>query len=235
MRGPSRGPQRRHLSYANVAATVALVLSMCGGALAAGHYLITSTNQVSPKVLKKLKGRAGAPGTTGPHGAQGAAGPTGPQGAVGQQGTTGPSGQQGPTGPSGQQGSTGPQGPSHGYSTGFTDSTPVTLTAAGETHTLMSLSVPTGSYVVIARLQGFTGNDGGGNSFRYDCLLGGPGGTIDNPIYRVGETNAVENYLTYEGGYTGAGSITLECRSANSHTLTALSGSMVATEVDALN
>ncbi len=115
---------------------------------------------------------------------------------------------------------------SGGYSTGFTTS--VVLTASGETHELMSLSVPSGTYVVIARLQGITGNDGGGNSFRYDCALGGAAGTIDAPVYRVGETNSAENYLTYEGGYSGAGPITLTCRSANSHTLTAQSGSMVA-------
>jgi hypothetical protein len=226
MRRVSRVHLPRHLSYANVAATIALVLAMSAGAVAAGRYLITSTNQISPKVLKKLTGR---PGATGPRGAQGATGSTGPQGA------TGSTGAQGAVGPAGAPGTVGPQGPSHGYSTGFTDSNPVTMTSAGEDHTLMSLSVASGSYIVVARLQGITGGDGGGNDFRYDCVLSGPGGVIDDPIYRVGETNAVENYLTYEGGYTGGGPITLECRSANSHTLTALSGSMVATQVGALN
>jgi hypothetical protein len=211
MRGQQRAPQGHRLGYANVAATIALVLSMTGGALAAGHYLVTSTKQISPKVLKKLKGKVGARGATGAQGTQGGVGPAGPTGGVG------------------------PAGPSHGYSTGFTHLNEVTMTSAGETHTLMSLGVPTGSYVVIARLQGRTGTDGGGNDFRYDCVLGGPEGAIDAPIYRVGETNEVENYLTYEGGYTGAGPITLACRSANTHTLVAVSGSMVATEVNALN
>jgi hypothetical protein len=153
----------------------------------------------------------------------------------GKLGPTGPKGATGPPGPKGSTGAPGPIGPSHGYSTGFTDSNPVTLTSAGENHTLMTLSVPSGHYIVIARLQGITGNDGGGNDFRYDCVLGGPAGAIDDPIYRVGETNAVENYLTYEGGYSGAGPITLVCRSANVHTLTALSGSMVAIAVGGLN
>jgi len=147
-------------------------------------------------------------------------------------GQTGPPGPKGDPGPKGNPGSV---GPSHGYSTGFTDSNPVTLTSAGENNTLMTLNVPSGHYVVIARLQGITGKDGGGNDFRYDCVLSGPAGTIDSPIYRVGETNAAENYLTYEGGYSGAGPITLVCRSANVHTLTALSGSMVAILVGALN
>jgi hypothetical protein len=48
-------------------------------------------------------------------------------------------------------------------------------------------------------------------------------------------TNGVENYLTYEGGFTGSGPITLTCRSANTHTLTALSGALVAVAVGGLN
>jgi hypothetical protein len=45
---------RRHLSYANVTATLALVFAMSGGALAAKHYLVTKTNQISPKVLQSF-------------------------------------------------------------------------------------------------------------------------------------------------------------------------------------
>ena len=76
---------RRHLTYANVAATLALVFAMTGGALAAKHYLINSTSQISPKVLKKLHGAKGKTGATGKQGAQGA------PGAEGKQGPTGPS------------------------------------------------------------------------------------------------------------------------------------------------
>ena len=80
---------RRHLNYANVTATLALVFAMGGGALAANHYLINSTKQINPKVLKKLKGNAGK---TGAKGASGAAGATGPGGATGPQGNGGPAG-----------------------------------------------------------------------------------------------------------------------------------------------
>ena len=110
---------------------------------------------------------------------------------------------------------------------------PVIMTSAGEDHTLMKMQVPAGNYVVMARLQGITGGDGGGNDFRYDCVLAGPAAVIDDPIYRVGETNEQENYLTYQGAYKGAGPITLTCRSANVHTLTALTGSIVAIKVGA--
>jgi hypothetical protein len=80
---------RRRLTYANIAATLALVFSMSGGALAASHYLINSTKQISPKVLRKLKGTAGAkgaagmPGTNGTPGAPGAEGPQGKEGPAG--------------------------------------------------------------------------------------------------------------------------------------------------------
>jgi hypothetical protein len=74
---------RRRLSYANVAATMALVFSMSGGALAAQHYLISSTKQISPKVLKKLKGNTGKTGAAGKAGPAGKEGPQGKEGAPG--------------------------------------------------------------------------------------------------------------------------------------------------------
>ncbi len=67
-------------TYANVTATLALVFSMTGGAMAAHHYLISSTKQISPKVVNALKGKTGK---TGPAGALGAQGPQGAQGAAG--------------------------------------------------------------------------------------------------------------------------------------------------------
>jgi hypothetical protein len=80
---------RRRLSYANVTATLALVFAMSGGALAANHYLITSTKQISPKVLKKLKGNAGKAGANGANGATGATGAQGPGGKEGSPGSEG--------------------------------------------------------------------------------------------------------------------------------------------------
>lgn len=79
----------KRITYANVAATLALVFSMSGGALAASHYLISSPKQISPKVLKKLKGNAGAKGAAGTPGAQGL------QGIQGAKGETGAKGEQG--------------------------------------------------------------------------------------------------------------------------------------------
>jgi hypothetical protein len=98
---------RRRLCYANVVATLALVFAMSGGALAAGHYLLTSTNQVSPKVLKALKGKEGK---NGPAGALGAQGPQGAQGPTGEAGAAGPAGAQGAEGVQGPKGETGTAG-----------------------------------------------------------------------------------------------------------------------------
>ncbi|HWX44870.1 MAG TPA: hypothetical protein VNY52_06075 [Solirubrobacteraceae bacterium] len=77
------GAFRRYLTYANVTATLALVFAMSGGALAAKHYLINSTGQINPKVLKKLRGRTGLRGIPGVEGPTGPAGPAGPGGAIG--------------------------------------------------------------------------------------------------------------------------------------------------------
>lgn len=93
MHASRRRPKGRHLSYANVVATLALVFSLSGGALAASHYLITSTKQISPSLLKKLKGKTGArgpqgvPGLQGPPGAAGTPGAPGAPGAPGVPGT----------------------------------------------------------------------------------------------------------------------------------------------------
>src|ERR1700729_412136 len=75
---------RGYLNYANIVAPLALLFAMSGGALAAKHYLITSTTQISPKVLRKLKaaGKTGPVGTRGAAGATGAAGPQGVSGSA---------------------------------------------------------------------------------------------------------------------------------------------------------
>lgn len=96
---------RRRFTIANVALTLALVFAMSGGAYAAGKYLITSTKQISPKVLKSLTGKngvAGATGAAGPQGSQGAQGPSGPQGSAGTEGAKGEPGAEGKAGTNGK-------------------------------------------------------------------------------------------------------------------------------------
>jgi hypothetical protein len=79
----------RRLSYANVTATLALVFSMSGGALAASHYLINSTRQINPHVLTRLRGDTGPMGPAGPPGPPGPAAQAGAAGAVGASGAAG--------------------------------------------------------------------------------------------------------------------------------------------------
>jgi hypothetical protein len=93
---------RRHLSYANVVATLALVFAMSGGALAAKHYLINSTKQINPRVLKALRGNKGATGPAGLPGKEGLAG----KGLEGPAGKGGATGKEGPTGKEGAPGAT---------------------------------------------------------------------------------------------------------------------------------
>lgn len=77
----------RKPSPGTAVAGLALFFALGGSAIAAKHYLITSTKQIKPSVLKALRGKAG------PQGVPGAPGPAGPVGAQG------PKGEQGPPGP----------------------------------------------------------------------------------------------------------------------------------------
>ncbi len=123
---------RRNLNPAMVVAAIALVFAMTGGAYAAKRYLITSTKQISPSVLKSLRSQAGPAGTNGTNGTNGTAGPQGvpgpqgPQGVKGEQGPQGVKGEQGPEGPKGEQGVKGDPG-----ETGFTKTLPSGKTETG--------------------------------------------------------------------------------------------------------
>ncbi|HXB14750.1 MAG TPA: collagen-like protein [Solirubrobacteraceae bacterium] len=120
---------RRHLTYANVVATLALVFAMTGGAIAAKHYLINSTKQINPKVIKKLEGHTGKTGATGL---------PGKQGAQGVPGTAGVEGKQGPIGPSNAY---------TAFNEGFVE------VKFPESVTVDSVAVPPGSYVVTAKVE----------------------------------------------------------------------------------
>jgi hypothetical protein len=75
-----------------VISIVALVFAMAGGAYAAKKYVITSTSQIKPSVLKSLQGKPGPAGAAGAKGDTGAAGAAGSKGDAGGQGNAGANG-----------------------------------------------------------------------------------------------------------------------------------------------
>jgi hypothetical protein len=86
VKGDGESAPRKRLSYANVVATLALVLALGGGTAWATNYIIVSTHQIRPSVLKSLRGNRGPrgyAGTDGTNGTNGTNGPTGPAGAPG--------------------------------------------------------------------------------------------------------------------------------------------------------
>jgi Collagen triple helix repeat (20 copies) len=128
---------RRHLTYANVVATMALLFAMGGSAVAANRlivsptktaststelatppkprefgYLITQISQISPRVQAQLKatGRRGPTGPAGAAGAPGLQGPSGLPGAAGPPSAEGIRGREGPEGEPGDQGARGERG-----------------------------------------------------------------------------------------------------------------------------
>jgi hypothetical protein len=101
---------RRRLTYANVTATLALFFALSGGALAASHYLVNSTKQINPRVLRALRGHDGASGASGAMGAQGKEGPRGAEGPAGERGAEGKEGLTGKEGKEGREGLKGERG-----------------------------------------------------------------------------------------------------------------------------
>jgi hypothetical protein len=145
---------RKRMTYTNVALTLALVFSMTGGAYAAGKYLITSTKQIKPSVLKSLKGangKNGVAGPAGPAGPAGLAGPAGPGGPAGKDGTNGTNGTNGQEGKVGSAGTLGPTGPKGLSPTGPTGPVGAPWPDGG---TLPSGATETGTYVFVARALG---------------------------------------------------------------------------------
>jgi hypothetical protein len=82
----ARAAGGRRLYYAHVAAALAIFFSLSSGALAARHYLISSSKQIKPRTLSALRANSG------PRGGTGAIGIAGPRGALGDSGPAGPVG-----------------------------------------------------------------------------------------------------------------------------------------------
>jgi hypothetical protein len=188
---------RKRMTYANVAATLALVFSMTGGAIAANHYLITSTKQISPKVLKKLRGAKGKTGATGKAGA------TGKEGAAGKNGTNGTNGE---------------RGPSNAFNFNSGEDILGFPATAGESITVATLSLPAGSFAVVGKVL-INNNAATGASTHCELLLGGT--AVDQGFDEVREKEegsfADRNYIALSGAGTqaSAGSATISCHTSS--------------------
>jgi hypothetical protein len=95
----------------NAVALIALVFAMTGTGIAATHYVITSTSQIRPSVLRQLRGMRGPRGPHGPQGPNAVLLTEGREGKQGPRGDIGPEGKQGPEGRQGNPGLPGPTGP----------------------------------------------------------------------------------------------------------------------------
>jgi hypothetical protein len=152
------GLLRRHLTYANVAASLALFLALGGAAYAATQLPKNSvgTNQIrkeavtAGKIAKKT--RQQLQGQRGPAGQQGPQGKTGKQGAKGATGAIGARGAQGNTGAPGIDGT----GPAY-----EAVAKPTSPTAIGTNTQVVGLTLAQGQYatsanVVVASTAGAT-------------------------------------------------------------------------------
>jgi hypothetical protein len=146
-----RGGPRKRLSYANVTATLALVFALGGGtAWAAHHYLIVSTNQIKPSVLKKL------------HGAKGANGANGINGTDGTNGTNGTNGAAGAAGPAG------PNGAVAGY---FAQTSVTTAFTGGTGVSILTKNLPAGNYVLNGNETFLAASTSAATQFEVSCTL----------------------------------------------------------------
>lgn len=209
MRPSTNGTRTVRRGALFVVAAAVLLASIATTTYAAGRYVVSSSQQVKNGSLQAVD--------------------------LSKKARTTLKGARGPAGPVGQTGDQGPIGPSNAYAASFSTQVPI---PASTSATLLSVSVPAGSYVVNARLQGQTGTDPNpGNNYRFDCYVSGPGVTFDSPVYRVGTEPNVERYLTYQGAgtTTADGVVSLVCSAGNAHDLVAMTGQLTAVRVGQVN
>ena len=191
------GLLRRHLTYANVAASLALFLALGGAAYAATQLPKNSvgTNQIrteavtAAKIAKKTRQQL-----------QGARGPAGQQGP---QGKTGKTGAKGATGARGAQGNTGAPGVDGTGPAFEATAKPTAPTAIGTLTQVVGLSLAPGQYATSANV----------------VVQGSAGATVSCTLLNGGEASATIpvaggfETLSMSGtrGLAGAGTATVIC------------------------
>jgi hypothetical protein len=194
---------RRHLSYANVVASLALFLALGGAAFAATQLPRNSvgTGQLKPeavtagKIAQKTRQQL-----QGARGAQGPQGKTGAKGATGARGTTGSKGDAGARGPAGADGT----GPAFEVVTGA----PKTVGPGGSQ--VLAENLPAGAYVVSANVA--IEPEATGVLSVVFCTLSG-GGQAVTWVERTSSTKEFPSTVSLSGSVTltSAGSSALTC------------------------
>ncbi|HVX33230.1 MAG TPA: hypothetical protein VHA80_08825 [Solirubrobacterales bacterium] len=211
---------RRHLTYANVAATLALFLALGGAAYAATQLPRNSVGtaqlrreavtagKIARKTRNQLRGDRGPAGPQGPQGKQGARGP---------KGATGARGAQGPRGDKGERGEPG-TGPAFEVFTATSKATP------GQ---ILGQTLGPGAYVITADVTA-TNNTGEAGIVPIECtLLAGAESSARSATVDEGEQATVSVSITHTFG--SAGAATLTCNSPKS--LLVDGANMIATQV----
>jgi Collagen triple helix repeat (20 copies) len=191
------GLLRRHLTYANVAASLALFLALGGAAYAATQLPKNSvgTNQIrkeavtAGKIAKKTR--------------QQLQGQRGPAGQAGPQGKTGKTGAKGATGARGAQGNTGAPGVDGTGPAFEATAKPAIPTAIGTGTQVVGLSLAPGQYATSANV----------------VVVSAAGATVTCTLLNGGEASATvpttggSETLSMSGtrGLAGAGSATVLC------------------------
>lgn len=210
---------RRHLTYANVVASLALFLALGGAAFAATQLPRNSvgTGQLKPeavtagKIAKKTRNQLR--GARGPAGQQGPTGKTGAKGATGARGATGAKGDTGARGPAGADG-TGPA--SEVFSTSLTPKT-----VAPTPTSVLTQNLSAGAYVVTANVVVEATSPG-----TVTCTLASGGEAVDD-LNGVNQTATLSLSATRTLG--GAGAETLTCSATGGATATY--ANLIATQV----
>jgi len=199
---------RRHLSYGNVVATLALFIALGGASYAALRIPANSVGSAQIKTgavtLNKIakSARASLKGAKGSKGAPGIAGQTGGQGPQGVPGTPG------------TPGSPGERGPSDAFSASF--NTVAVPSAAGTPFRLAHLTLSTGAFVGYANASV---RNVGSVSRDVTCGLGTPGidgggktdAAGDIAVIHLEPGNAQELNLTAPTQLAASTDLTFDC------------------------
>jgi hypothetical protein len=204
---------RRHLTYANVAATLALFLALGGAAYAATQL---PKNSVGTKQLKKGAVTAAKISKKTRSQLRGSQGPAGPQGKIGK---TGKTGAKGATGSQGKTGTTGADGTGPAFEV-FGTAKPIGTAPT----TVLAENLSPGSYVISANVA-----VEGPKTSAVACTLNGGGEALGT----VGAAEPTTLSLSVTRTLGAAGNATLTC--SGTEAATAKYVNIIATQVKSLS